>query len=168
MMIDNAKYRATMNCPYCNNEETNVLESRGLPGSEAVRRRRQCKRCKKRFTTHEKVVNIDLKVIKKNGKVEQYDREKLLKGVGKACYKRKVAKEDIENLVDDIECKLLNRKTVEIKSSDIGKLALNRLRRLDELAYLRFASVYMDFNNAEDYKQFILAPMRITNQVNNI
>ncbi|HCQ31324.1 TPA: transcriptional regulator NrdR [Candidatus Collierbacteria bacterium] len=157
-----------MNCPYCNNVDTNVLESRGLPGSEAVRRRRQCKKCGKRFTTHEKVVNIDLKVIKKSGKVEQYDREKLLKGVGKACYKRKVAREDIENLVDEIECKLLNRKTVEIKSSDIGKLVLNRLRRLDELAYLRFAGVYMDFNNAEDYKQFILAPLKITNQTNNL
>ena len=153
-----------MNCPYCNNVETNVLESRGLPGSEAVRRRRQCKKCEKRFTTHEKVVNIDLKVIKKNGKIEQYDREKLLKGVGKACYKRRVEKTDIENLVDEIECKMLNRKTIEIKSSEIGKMVLNRLRRLDELAYLRFASVYMDFNNADEFKQFILAPITITNQ----
>ncbi|OGD72613.1 transcriptional regulator NrdR [Candidatus Collierbacteria bacterium RIFOXYB2_FULL_46_14] len=154
-----------MKCPYCNNDDTNVLESRGIPGSEAVRRRRQCKKCNKRFTTHEKVVNIDLKVIKKSGKIEQYDRDKLLKGVGKACYKRRVTDEEIENLVDEVECRLLNRKAVEIKSSDIGKMVLNRLKRLDELAYLRFASVYMDFNNAEEYKQFISAPSKITNHV---
>lgn len=145
-----------MNCPYCNNEDTNVLESRGLPGAEGVRRRRQCKKCEKRFTTHEKVVHIDLKVIKKNGRMEQYEREKLIKGVGKACYKRKVTREQIENLVDEIEGKLLNRKTVEIKSSDIGRMVLNRLRRLDELAYMRFASVYMDFENPEDFKKFVV------------
>ena len=152
-----------MNCPYCNNEDTNVLESRGLPGAEGVRRRRQCKKCEKRFTTHEKIVHIDLKVIKKSGKIEQYDRDKLLKGVGKACYKRRVSKEEIENLVDEVECKMLNRKTVEIKSSDIGKMVLVRLKKLDELAYMRFASVYMDFNNAEDYKKFVLNSKEINN-----
>ena len=104
-----------MNCPYCTNEETSVLESRGLPSEVGIRRRRECKKCGKRFTTHERVVNIDLKVIKKSGRVEQYDREKLLKGIKKACYKRKVEEDEIENLVDEIETKLLNRKTVEIK-----------------------------------------------------
>lgn len=152
-----------MNCPYCLNEDTAVLESRSLPSDQGVRRRRRCKKCAKRFTTHETVVNIDLKVIKKNGRVEQYDREKLLKGVGKACYKRKVTKEEVENLVDEVECRLLNRKTIEIKSSDIGKMVLNRLKRLDELAYMRFASVYMDFKNAEDFKQFVLASRKIIN-----
>ncbi len=152
-----------MICPYCNHEDTAVLESRGLPDEEGVRRRRQCKKCEKRFTTHEKVVNIDLKVVKKDGRIEQYDREKLLKGVGKACYKRAVTKQEIENLVDEVECKMLNRKTVEIKSSDIGKMILNRLRRLDELAYMRFASVYMDFKNADDFKQFILTTRDINN-----
>ncbi|SRR5258706_3723499 len=144
-----------MNCPYCCNTDTAVLESRALPGDEGIRRRRQCKKCDKRFTTHEKVVNIDLKVIKKSGKVEQYDREKLLKGVNKACYKRRVTKEQMENLVDEIETKLLNRKTVEIKSSDIGRMVLNRLKKVDELAYMRFASVYLDFDDAEDFKQFV-------------
>ncbi len=152
-----------MNCPYCNNEDTNVLESRGLPGSEGVRRRRQCKKCEKRFTTHEKIVHIDLKVIKKSGKMEQYDREKLLKGVGKACYKRKVSREEIENLVDEVECKMLNRKTVEIKSRDIGKMVLVRLKKLDELAYMRFASVYMDFSNPDDYKKFVLNSKEVSN-----
>ena len=152
-----------MNCPYCNNEDTNVLESRGLPGAEGVRRRRQCKKCGKRFTTHERIVHIDLKVIKKSGRIEQYDRDKLLKGVGKACYKRKVGREEVENLVDEVESKLLNRKTIEIKSSDIGKMVLARLKKLDELAYMRFASVYMDFNNADDFKKFVLNSKEINN-----
>jgi transcriptional repressor NrdR len=101
------------------------------------------------------VVNIDLKVIKKSGKVEQYSREKLLKGVNKACYKRRVTADQMESLVDEIETKLLNRKTVEIKSSDIGKMVLSRLKKVDELAYMRFASVYLDFDEAEDFKQFV-------------
>lgn len=150
-----------MNCPYCTNCDTAVLESRSLPDEEGIRRRRQCKKCHKRFTTHEKVVNIDLKVIKKDGHVEQYSREKLLKGVNKACYKRKVMGEQIESLVDEVETKLLNRKTTEIKSSDIGKMVLGRLKKIDELAYLRFASVYMDFDEATDYKKFINDPEKL-------
>ena len=151
-----------MNCPYCNNEDTAVLESRGLPGEAGIRRRRECKKCGKRFTTHEKVVNIDLKVIKKSGKVEQYDREKLLKGIKKACYKRKVEDEEVENLVDEIETKLLNRKTVEIKSSDIGKMVLSRLLKLDDLAYMRFASVYLDFADAKEFQEFVAGSKRLT------
>lgn len=151
-----------MNCPYCNNEDTAVLESRGLPDEAGIRRRRECKKCEKRFTTHEKVVNIDLKVIKKSGKVEQYDREKLLKGINKACFKRKVDEGEIENLVDEIETKLLNRKTVEIKSSDIGKMVLSRLLKLDDLAYMRFASVYLDFADAKEFQEFVAASKRLT------
>jgi transcriptional repressor NrdR len=150
-----------MNCPYCNNEDTSVLESRGLPGEAGIRRRRECKKCGKRFTTHERVVNIDLKVIKKSGRVELYNREKLLKGIKKACYKRKVDNTDIENLVDEIETKLLNRKTVEIKSSDIGKMVLSRLLRLDDLAYMRFASVYLDFADAREFQDFVAGSKRL-------
>ena len=144
-----------MNCPYCNNEDTSVLESRCLPGETGIRRRRQCKKCGKRFTTHEKVVRVELRVVKKNGRVEQYDREKLLKGIKKACYKRKVEEEEMENLVDEIETKLLNRKTIEIKSSDIGKMVLSRLLKLDDLAYMRFASIYLNFANAAEFKKFV-------------
>ena len=151
-----------MNCPYCTNEETSVLESRGLPSEVGIRRRRECKKCGKRFTTHERVVNIDLKIIKKSGRVEQYDREKLLKGIKKACYKRKVEEDEIENLVDEIETKLLNRKTVEIKSSDIGKMVLSRLLKLDDLAYMRFASVYLDFADAKEFKEFVAGSKRLT------
>lgn len=153
-----------MICPYCANQDTQVLESRALPESDGIRRRRECKKCNKRFTTHEKVVNLDLKVIKKNGHLEDYDREKLLKGVKKACYKREVPDEIIESLVDEIEMKLLQRKTVQIRSSEIGKMVLNRLRKVDELAFMRFASVYMDFSNANDFRQFIGCSSKITNQ----
>lgn len=152
-----------MICPYCANTDTQVLESRALPGSDGIRRRRECKKCIKRFTTHEKVVNLDLKVIKKDGHLEDYDREKLLKGVKKACYKRDVSEEVMENLVDEIEMKLLQRKTVQIRASEIGKMVLNRLQKVDELAFMRFASVYMDFSNANDFRQFIGCPVKIKN-----
>jgi len=152
-----------MNCPYCTYEDTAVLESRSLPNEEGVRRRRQCKKCNKRFTTHETVVRIDLKVIKKDGRIEQYDRQKLFKGIGKACYKLNVSEDMIDQLVDEVEGKMLNRKTTDIKSSDIGKMVLNRLKRIDELAYMRFASVYLDFKDAADFKNFVLASPDINN-----
>ncbi len=144
-----------MNCPYCNKEETSVLESRVLGSGDGIRRRRKCLKCNKRFTTHERIVNIDLKVIKKNGKVEQYDREKLMKGVIKACYKRSVRIERLEEVVDKIEGKLLNSKSTEVKSCDIGKMVLASLKKIDNLAYLRFASVYMDFSGLTDFKKFV-------------
>jgi transcriptional repressor NrdR len=153
-----------MICPYCANTDTQVLESRALPASDGIRRRRECKKCNKRFTTHEKVVNLDLKVIKKDGHLEDYDREKLMKGVRKACYKREVTEEVMENLVDEIEMKLLQRKTIQIRSSEIGRMVLNRLKKVDELAFMRFASVYMDFLNANDFRQFIGCPVKIINK----
>lgn len=144
-----------MYCPYCENKETNVLESRTLPLGEGMRRRRECKKCSKRFTTYEKVVNLDLKVVKKGGEVEEFDREKIMKGIKKACWKRPVADEQMMELVDDIELKLLNRKTIKIPSCDIGKMIMSRLKKLDDIAYLRFASVYLDFENAADFAKLI-------------
>ncbi len=132
-----------------------MLESRVLSTGDGIRRRRRCLKCNKRFTTHERVVNIDLKVIKKKGRVEQYDREKLMKGVVKACYKRNVKTEIIEDLVDKIELKLMNKKTTEIKSCDIGRLVMESLKKIDNLAYLRFASVYLDFSGLADFKKFV-------------
>ena len=146
-----------MNCPYCDHDDTAVLESRSLPAQEGVRRRRECKKCNKRFTTHERVVNLDLKVVKKDGRVEDYDREKLIKGVKKACWKRPVDDNQVEELIDEIEMKLLNRKTVRIKSADIGRMVLSRLKKVDELAYLRFASVYMEFKGVNDFRNFLTA-----------
>lgn len=144
-----------MNCPYCSHKETNVLESRILPDGEGMRRRRECRKCGKRFTTYEKVANLDLKVIKKDGRVEEFDREKIAKGVKKACWKRPVKEEAIADLIDDIELKLLNRKTTKIPSGDIGKMILSRLKKLDDVAYLRFASVYLDFASAADFAKLI-------------
>lgn len=144
-----------MNCPYCNYNDTQVLESRLLPEGCGVRRRRDCKKCKKRFTTHELVVNLELKVIKKNGSLEDYSREKMAKGIRKACWKREVDKEKMEELLDDIELKLLNSRTTHIKSTDIGKLVLARLKKLDDVAYLRFASVYMEFEKASDFNKVL-------------
>ncbi len=120
-----------------------------------MRRRRECKKCGKRFTTFEKVGNLDLKVIKKDGRVEGFDREKVIRGVKKACWKRPVTQEAMENLVDDIELKLLNRATTRIPSGDIGKMILARLKKLDDVAYLRFASVYLDFESATDFAKII-------------
>ncbi len=144
-----------MNCPYCNKEETSVLESRVLSSGDGIRRRRKCLKCNKRFTTHEMVVNIDLKVVKKSGRVEQYNREKLLKGVVKACYKRNVRTDKIEEVVDRIEAKLLSRKSTEVRSCDIGKMVMEKLKKIDKFAYLRFASVYLDFSGLIDFKKFV-------------
>lgn len=144
-----------MDCPYCSQTDTQVLESRLLPDGVGVRRRRECKKCHKRFTTHELVANLDLKVIKKDGRIEGYLREKVAKGIRKACWKRNVPKEKIDSLLDDIELRLLNRKTTEIRSTDIGKLILTRLKKLDDVAYLRFASVYMEFEAAADFEKLI-------------
>jgi len=155
-----------MNCPYCNFDETGVLESRGLPDADGVRRRRECKKCGKRFTTHERVVNIDLKIIKKDGHLEDYNREKLVKGIRKACYKRMIEMEKVEELVDEIEMKLLKRQTTEIHSRDIGKMVLSRLKKIDELAFMRFASVYMDFDDANDFRTFIGCPVVINQNKN--
>jgi transcriptional repressor NrdR len=144
-----------MLCPYCNHDDTNVLESRTLNEGVGIRRRRECGRCQKRFTTYEKVVNLDLKVLKRDGRVELFDREKLRKGVKKACWKRGVNDDQIEDLIDEVELRLLNRKTVKVPSSSIGKLVMNRLKKIDDVAYLRFASVYLDFDSAVDFKKFL-------------
>jgi len=101
------------------------------------------------------VVNLELKVIKKNGSLEDYSREKMAKGVRKACWKREVEKDRMEELLDDIELKLLNSRTTHIKSTDIGKLVLARLKKLDDVAYLRFASVYMEFEKASDFNKVL-------------
>lgn len=144
-----------MICPYCANKETNVLESRIFPDGDGVRRRRECRKCGKRFTTYEKVVSLDLKVVKKDGRIEDFDREKVMKGIRKACWKRSVTEEEMAGLADDIELRLLNRRTTKIPSNDIGKMILCRLKKMDDVAYLRFASVYLEFNKAEDFASII-------------
>lgn len=144
-----------MICPYCSSDQTSVLESREGEDGMVTRRRRECNRCQKRFTTYERIEVIDLKVIKKDGRVEDFDREKIKVGIIKACEKRPCDQEDIEAIVDEIEMKLLNRKSTQVSSSDVGRMILTRLKKLDQVAYLRFASVFLEFENVSEFKKII-------------
>jgi transcriptional repressor NrdR len=142
-----------MLCPYCAFDESNVLESREALDGRATRRRRECLKCKKRFTTYEKVENIELKVVKKDGRIEDYDREKLEKCFEKACWKLKP--EERSELIDEIEMKLLNWESVEIPSKEIGKLVMEKLKNIDPVAYIRFATIYLDIKNINDFEKLL-------------
>ncbi len=143
-----------MKCPYCANLETKVVDSRDSEEGW-VRRRRECEKCNKRFTTYEKVENIKLSVIKKDGRIEEYSRDKVKGGVTRAVEKRPVTEEQVEALIDDVEMKILNRKTTEISSANIGQLVMARLKKIDQVAYLRFASVFLEFEDLDDFKHEI-------------
>lgn len=142
-----------MLCPYCGFDESNVLESREAEDGKVTRRRRECLKCKKRFTTYERVGNIDLRVIKKSGKVEDYSREKLEKCLDKACWR--MDKEEKEKIINEIEMRLLNWPSVEIPSKEIGVLILEKLKDIDKMAYIRFATVYLDINEVKDFEKLI-------------
>ncbi len=142
-----------MLCPYCGFDESNVLESRDAKGGKATRRRRQCLKCKKRFTTYEEIGMIDLRVVKKDGRVEDYSRAKLERCVDKACWR--MSDEEKSDLVDEIEMKLLNWKSVEIPSREIGLIVLNKLKDLDPVAYIRFATVYRGIEKVEDFEKLL-------------
>ena len=142
-----------MQCPFCQHANTAVVDSRDADNGEVTRRRRVCDYCHKRFTTYEKVEGLDLKVIKKDGTREEFDREKVKRGLIKATWKRPVSLVQIDEIITEIESKLRQRGGREIKSWEIGNLVINRLRKLDPLAYLLFASVYRDFNSIEDFAQ---------------
>ncbi len=144
-----------MVCPYCHKQETKVVDKRDNNESGVTRRRRECLSCTKRFTTYERIETISLNVLKRSGKIEEFDREKLKKGIMKAIKKRDLSEQQIEELLDDIELKLLNRKTNTVKSTDIGQMVLTRLKKLDTIAFLLFASVYRDFNTIEDFEEAI-------------
>lgn len=144
-----------MRCPYCQHPNTSVLESRLAENGESFRRRRSCDRCRKRFTTYERVEGVDLSVAKKSGQVEPFDREKLRKGVIKATWKRPVSMADIDELLNEVEKKLRVRASTVVKSWEIGNLVMNRLKKLDPVAFLLFASVYKDFQSLEDFAQEI-------------
>ena len=142
-------------CPYCNSPKSSVLESRDSEDGQVTRRRRECNRCQKRFTTYERVEIIDLKVVKKDGNKEDFDRVKMKYGIKLACEKRDILEEDIEKIIEDIELRLMNRKSTEVSSSDIGRMILTRLKRMDPVAYLRFASVFLEFNSVGEFKKQI-------------
>jgi len=141
-----------MKCPYCGSLETKVVDKRETENQDVTRRRRECLDCKKRVTTYERVEIIPLFVIKKTGTKELFDRNKIERGMLKACEKRPVAPETIKNAATDIELLLRAKESTEISSSAIGKLVMNRLKKLDKVAYIRFASVYKDFKDPEEFE----------------
>jgi len=140
-----------MYCPFCSNSKLKVTDKRISP--EGIRRRRECLKCGRRFTTYERIEKNDFYVIKKDGNREKFDREKLEKGVDKAFEKRPVDKEEIEKMVNDIEEQLRRNGKKEMSSSVIGELVMKKIKKLDNVAYIRFASVYKDFQDAKDFKQ---------------
>jgi transcriptional repressor NrdR len=143
-----------MKCPFCGNLDTQVLESRASEDGSSFRRRRVCEKCKKRFTTYERVERT-LLVIKKDGRREGFDREKIKRGILLACHKRPVSADLVEQVVDEVERELLKKDTIEIPSRTIGNAVLKRLKKIDKVAWLRFASVYLEFENLEDFEQAI-------------
>lgn len=140
-----------MRCPHCQFTDNRVLESRSAESGQSIRRRRECLRCKYRFTTYERVEFVPITVIKRNGDRESFDRNKLLRGIVRACEKSGVSSIELENLVDEIELELQQRLVREIPSNEIGELVLQRLQTLNEVAYVRFASVYRQFRGIRDF-----------------
>ncbi|MBN1586312.1 MAG: transcriptional repressor NrdR [Candidatus Omnitrophica bacterium] len=142
-----------MRCPYCGHQEDKVIDSRSSKAGDAIRRRRECLGCGRRFTTYEHVEEVSLMVIKKDGAREAFDRSKVLSGIRKACQKRPVSAMTVEQIVDDVERILQNTLDKEVTSSQIGELVMQRLQSVDEVAYVRFASVYRQF---KDINQFMI------------
>ncbi len=142
-----------MKCPYCGSKETEVVETRDSEDLETIRRRRECTKCNKRFTTYERIENIHLIVIKKDGRREQFDRDKLKRGIIQSCQKTTVSLEDIERIVTEIERELRTADSVEIESKRIGQMVASRLKSLDKVAYIRFSSVFKRFVDVEDFEK---------------
>jgi len=142
-------------CPYCNNKNTKVVDKRDNENEPVSRRRRECLLCKKRFTTYERIEILFFKIRKKDGSLENYDKGKLVKGIKVTLEKRGIDEVKVEALINDVESHIFARKSDEISSSDIGRLVLTRLKKLDKVAYLRFASVFLDFENEKDFKKEI-------------
>jgi transcriptional repressor NrdR len=140
-----------MKCPYCGFVEDKVIDSRPTDENAAIRRRRECTKCLRRFTTYEKVESVPLMVIKKDKTRQSFDREKLLNGLLRACEKRPVSVDDLEKMVDEIEGQILNTLKREITSQEIGEMVMARLKDLDEVAYVRFASVYRQFRDINTF-----------------
>ncbi len=144
-----------MRCPYCSHLETRVLDSRVVRDGRVVRRRRVCEHCGRRFTTYEEVEDLRLKVKKRDGRVEAFSREKLLRSLEIACNKRPFSEEDLVRIVEDIEGALYDEGERVVSSQRIGQMVMERLKSLDPVAYVRFASVYLSFDSVEDFKAFI-------------
>ncbi len=142
-----------MKCPYCGSTETEVVETRDSEDLETIRRRRNCIKCEKRFTTYERVENVNLVVIKKDGRREQFNRDKLKNGIIRSCEKTTVSVEDIEKIVTEIERELRGADSVEVESKKIGQMVAIKLKRIDKIAYIRFSSVFKRFVDIEDFEK---------------
>ena len=154
MVLSNGGYE--LQCPYCEHEDTRVIDSRLSEGKDAIRRRRECISCGKRFTTYERREPLRLMVIKRDGTREPFDRTKLRAGLAKACAKRPVPEEEIEYMVEEIEAELRERRRHEVTSRRLGDMALVRLRKLDMVAYLRFASVYRQYTDVDQFRSELM------------
>lgn len=144
-----------MKCIYCGDEESKVLDSRNSDEANAIRRRRECLNCGRRFTTYETIETIPILVIKNDGSRQSFDSSKLKNGIIKACEKRPVSMSQIDNVVNNIEKTIQNKLTQEIKSSQLGEMVMDALKELDEVAYVRFASVYRQFKDIESFKKLL-------------
>lgn len=149
-----------MKCPFCGSAESKVIDSRPTDEGTIIRRRRECIECEKRFTTYEKVESIPLRVIKKDKSREMFDSQKLLNGIMRACEKRPVTMEQLQNIVDDIENDIFSTLDKEISTKEIGQKVMEALKDIDEVAYVRFASVYRQFKDLDTFMQELNALMR--------
>ena len=144
-----------MKCPFCNAADTKVIDSRPADDNSSIRRRRQCESCGKRFTTYEKLETMPLMVIKKDNSRETYDRAKIEAGIIHSCHKRPNSTQQINSMIDEIETEIFNREEKEIETSAIGELVMKKLQLLDEVAYVRFASVYREFKDVNTFMEEI-------------
>jgi len=142
-----------MKCPFCGNTQNKVIDKRETEDLEATRRRRECLKCRKRFTTYERIETTNFFVVKKDDRRENFSREKLKKGILRACEKRPVSMETIEQVVDSIEAELKSNKDKEVPGKKIGELVMRKLKKLDKVAYIRFASVYREFKDLSSFKE---------------
>ncbi|MBS3125902.1 transcriptional regulator NrdR [Candidatus Woesearchaeota archaeon] len=142
-----------MLCPYCSHSDTRVLDKRETTDSFSTRRRRECLKCRKRFTTYERVEMVELMVIKKDRTRERFNRNKLFQGILRACEKRPVSQQQIERIVDEVEIELRNRDSTEVESRIIGELVMSKLKSIDKVSYIRFASVYREFADLRSFQK---------------
>ncbi|OGM11781.1 transcriptional regulator NrdR [Candidatus Woesebacteria bacterium RBG_16_34_12] len=144
-----------MKCPFCTSDNNQVLESRVVDDGDSIRRRRECEKCKKRFTTYEKVKSSFLWVIKKDGKREPFEKEKVKRGILRAIEKRPISLDLVDEIVEQVEREMLRKEKEEVSSKTIGRAVLTRLRKIDRVAWLRFASVYLEFEDFKDFENAI-------------
>ena len=142
-----------MKCPYCNAQDTKVIDSRPADDNSSIRRRRQCEKCGKRFTTYEKLETMPLMVIKKDRSRETYDRSKIESGIIHSCHKRPGSTQQINAMIDEIENQIFNMEEKEVETTVIGELVMRKLKQLDEVAYVRFASVYREFKDVNTFME---------------